>query len=135
MVQAESNRIGGTNMGLFAQVAKLLNEQNEALQDAKNELQEQAIENGISTEQLEAYIRIASKLSSKAERTGIKLNQLHTDLQKAFKKYGKDIVESKADVDLKELYGIEYAGVAIEKFGRLIVYGEAVVGEGTEEEY
>ncbi len=135
MVQAESNRIGGTNMGLFVQVAKLLNEQNEALQDAKNELQEQAIENGISTEQLEAYIRIASKLSSKAERTGIKLNQLHTDLQKAFKKYGKDIVESKADVDLKELYGIEYAGVAIEKFGQLIVYGEAVVGEGTEEEY
>lgn len=135
MVQAESNRIGGTNMGLFVQVAKLLNEQNEALQDAKNELQEQAIENGISTEQLEAYIRIASKLSSKAERTGIKLNQLHTDLQKAFKKYGKDIVDSKADVDLKDLYGIEYAGVAIEKFGQLIVYGEAVVGEGTEEEY
>lgn len=135
MVQAESNRIGGTNMGLFVQVAKLLNEQNEALQDAKNELQEQAIENGISTEQLEAYIRIASKLSSKAERTGIKLNQLHTDLQKAFKKYGKDIVESKADVDLKELYGIEYAGVAIDKFGQLIVYGEAMVGEGTEEEY
>lgn len=135
MVQVESNRIGGTNMGLFVQVAKLLNEQNEALQDAKNELQEQAIENGISTEQLEAYIRIASKLSSKAERTGIKLNQLHTDLQKAFKKYGKDIVDSKADVDLKDLYGIEYAGVAIEKFGQLIVYGEAVVGEGTEEEY
>ncbi len=119
-------------MGLFVEAASTMHMQTEAMSSAMDEIRKTAKIAGVEPEHIEAYSSLLMKLTSKADRNNIKTSSLQTDLQKVFKKYGSDIIASKADVDLRDLYGIEYAGTALERYGQLIVYGEAVFGDGTE---